>query len=235
MHGGIQVFCFKGGIFMKTNTQKTQQLVVTAMLCAISFIAVLIGRLIPNVAGFLSYDPKDAIVVIAGFIYGPMTSVIVSLIVSFIEMITISGTGIYGFIMNTISTCAFAVPAALIYKQKHNMVGAVAGLLAGMIAMTGVMLLWNYIITPFYMLVERSVVVSMLVPVFLPFNLIKSGINAGLTLVLYKPIITALRKAHLVPQKESSSGRHFHIGFTLFSVVVLATFILLFMVFTGVI
>ena len=221
---------------MKTNerSQQTRRLVVTAMLCAISFIAVLIGKLIPNVAGFLSYDPKDAIVVIAGFIYGPMTSVVVSLIVSFIEMISISATGLYGFLMNVISTCSFAVPAALIYKQKRNMVGAVMGLLAGMLCMTGVMLLWNYIITPFYMLVDRSVVVSMLVPVFLPFNLIKSGINAGLTLVLYKPIITALRKAHLVPEKDSSSGSGFHIGFTLFSVVVLATFVLLFMVFTGV-
>ena len=126
----------------------THRIVVTAMLCAVSFIAALLGQLIPPVAGFLSYDPKDAVIVIAGFIYGPMTSVIISVIVSLIELLTLSTTGVYGLIMNIISTCAFAVPAALLYKKLHNMKGAVLGLLLGMIAMTACMILWNYIITP---------------------------------------------------------------------------------------
>ena len=83
--------------------------------------------------------------------------------------------------------------------------------------------------------VDRSVVVAMLPTVFLPFNLIKSGINAGISLVLYKPLVTALRRANLLPAHEGASGqKHFHLGFTIFSVVVLVTFILLFLVFTGV-
>ena len=45
----------------------TRYMAVVAMFTAISFIAVLIGRIIPNVAGFLSYDPKDAVIAIAGF------------------------------------------------------------------------------------------------------------------------------------------------------------------------
>ena len=68
------------------------------MLCALSFAAVLVSKIIPDVAGFLSYDPKDAIVAVAGFIYGPLTSVVISVLVSFIEMITISGTGPIGFL-----------------------------------------------------------------------------------------------------------------------------------------
>ena len=44
----------------------TRYMAVVAMFTAISFIAVLIGRIIPNVAGFLSYDPKDAVIAIAG-------------------------------------------------------------------------------------------------------------------------------------------------------------------------
>ena len=219
----------------KSRVISTQQIVVTAMLCAISFVAVLIGRLIPNVAGFLSYDPKDAIIVIAGFIYGPLTSVVISVVVSLIEMFTISTTGVYGLIMNVFSTCAFAVPAALIYKKMHSMKGAVIGLAVGAISMTVCMLLWNYIITPFYMGVDRSVVAGMLVPTFLPFNLIKSGINLGITLVLYKPLVNALRKAHLIPQTEGkASKRSVQIGFTLASIFVLATFVLLFLVFSGV-
>ena len=217
-----------------SRAMTTHKIVVTAMLCAVSFIATLIGQLVPPVAGFLSYDPKDAIVVIAGFIYGPMTAVIISLVESTVEMLTMSSTGIYGLIMNVLSTCAFALPAALLYKKIHSMKGAVVGLLLGMISMTVMMLLWNYIITPFYMGQPREVVAAMLVPVFLPFNLIKSGINAGISLVLYKPLVTALRKANLLPAEAADGKSHFHLGFTIFSVVVLVTFILLFLVFTGV-
>jgi riboflavin transporter FmnP len=59
------------------------------------------------------------------------------------------------------------------------------------------MILWNYLITPMYMGVPREAVVEMLVPVFLPFNLIKGGANAALTLLLYKPVIYALKRMKL--------------------------------------
>lgn len=207
-----------------------------AMLCAVSFVMVLVGQLIPNVAGFLSYDPKDALIVIAGFIFGPLTSVVISVAVSFIEMITISATGIYGFLMNVFSTCAFAVPAALIYKKMHTMKGAVVGLITGVLSMTACMVLWNYIITPFYMKVDRSVVAGMLLSVFLPFNLVKGGINMGLTMLLYKPVITALRKAHLIPEGLGRGSKaSTQVGFTLAAVFVLATFVLLFLIFAKVI
>lgn len=216
-----------------SRSMSTQKIVVAAMLCAISFVATLIGQLVPPVAGFLSYDPKDAVVAIAGFIYGPMIAVMITVVESVVEMLTISSTGVYGLIMNVFSTCAFVLPASLLYKKMHNMKGAVIGLLLGMVAMTGCMLLWNYIITPFYMGMPRSAVAAMLVPVFLPFNLIKSGINTGLTLVLYKPLVTTLRKANLLPKDEQHKAS-FHLGFAIFSVIMLLGFVLLFLVFTGV-
>lgn len=222
------------------NKQQIKKITITAMLCALSFAAVLVSKIIPDVAGFLSYDPKDAIVVIAGFIYGPLTSVIISLLVSFIEMITISSTGLIGFVMNVISTCAFTVPAAVIYKKMRVMKGAVLGLSVGAIAMTASMLLWNYLITPLYMSVERSQVAAMLIPTFLPFNLIKSGLNLALTLVLYKPMVTALRKTGFVPKSSVVSANNdekhtFRVGIMLTSILFLALFVVLFLVFTKVI
>lgn len=207
---------------------------VVAMFTAVAFVAVLLAKVIPNVAGFLSYEPKDAVIVIASFIFGPMTGVIISLLVSFIEMISISTTGIYGFLMNVVSTCAFVVPAAWLYKKDHSQKGAVLGLGLGVVLMAIVMVVWNYIITPFYMGVPREVVAGMLASVFLPFNLIKGGINAALTLLLYKPIVGALRKAVLVEPTHSSHKGKFSLGFTLFSVAVLVTFVLLFLVMIGV-
>ena len=205
-----------------------------AMFTAVSYVAVLLAKVIPNVAGFLSYEPKDAVILIASFIFGPMTGVLISVLVSFIEMITISTTGPYGFLMNVVSTCAFVVPAAWMYRKDHSQKGALIGLGLGVVVMVATMLAWNYIITPFYMGVDRSVVAGMLMSVFLPFNLIKGGINAGLTLLIYKPVVNALRRAHLVEASSSGNKGGFKAGYTVFAAVVLITFVLLFLVMIGV-
>ena len=221
---------------MKKNQVSVSYITVIAMFAAVSYVLVIFSKAIPNVAGFLSYEPKDAMIVIAGLLFGPLSSVLISVIVSFIEMITISSTGFYGFIMNVIASCAFAVLPAWYYQKNRTKKGAVIGLCGGVICMVAVMLLWNYIITPLYMHVDRSVVVGMLATVFLPFNLIKGGINAGLTLVFYKPIVTALRSAKLAkPSSSEEQKGKFSIGFLAFSIAVLVTFVLLFLVLIGVI
>jgi len=218
---------------MQKQKVSTRYLAVCAMFVAISFVMVLLGKIIPNVAGFLSYEPKDAIIVIAGFIYGPLTCVLISVISSFIEMITISGTGPWGFLMNVVSTCAFAVPAAAVYKNHRTQKGAVMGLGLGVLVMAAMMLAWNYIVTPLYMGVPRSVVAGMLASVFLPFNLVKGGLNAVITLLIYKPIVSTLRRAGLVENSGGRKGR-FNLSFTLIALALLVTFVLLLLVMTGI-
>lgn len=171
---------------------KTKRITTTAMLCAIAYVVVVFGR-IPVVL-FLKYDPKDVIITLGGLIWGPMTSFIVSVIVSLIEMVTISENGVLGCIMNIVSTCSFACTASVIYKKKRTLSGAVIGLAAGSLMMVLVMMLWNYLITPIYMGYPREAVAKLLIPAFLPFNLLKAGLNAGFTFLFYKPITTALRK-----------------------------------------
>lgn len=207
------------------------------MFAALAYVAVLLAEPIPDVQGFLSYEPKDAVIVIAGFIFGPVSSAILSLLVSFIEMLTISNTGPWGFLMNTLASCAFTVPAAWIYSKKRSMSGAILGLGVGVVFMAVCMVVWNYIVTPYYMSMrtltdvaeKRKVVSSMLVSVFLPFNLIKGGINAGLSMLLYKPVVGALRRMGLAAPSGGKKSR-FSPSFTVFALLVLATFVLLFLV-----
>lgn len=220
---------------MKNQKMSTRYMAVVAMFSAVSFVMVLLSKVIPDVAGFLSYEPKDVVIVIAGFIFGPLTSVLISVIVSFVEMISISATGPYGMLMNIVSSCAFAVPAAWLYKKYRSQKWAVAGLGLGVVVLTICMVIWNYVITPFYMGVPREQVAAMLTTVFMPFNLIKGGINAGLTLLLYKPIVMALRKAKLVAPAGSDSKMKIKPGFVAFAVVVLASFVLLFLAMLGII
>ncbi|MCR5072368.1 MAG: ECF transporter S component [Clostridiales bacterium] len=219
----------------QTSKENVKKITTIGMLCAIAFVAKLVSSVIPTVSGFLSFDLKDVIIVIAGFMMGPMAAAVVTLVVSLIEMFTVSSTGLIGLIMNILSSCSFACTAALVYQKHRNLKGAIIGLACGVIVMTAVMLLWNWLITPLYMHVERSVVIGMLVPVFLPFNLVKGGINAALTMLIYKPVVTALRKAHLLKENEESSGHRTRIGVVIVSAVLFVTFILLALVLAKVI
>ncbi len=148
-------------------------------------------------------------------------------------MLSVSETGIIGLIMNVIATCSFACIAAFVYKKKHTMSGAILGLGLGIICMTAVMLLWNYFITPIYMGYPREAVVELLLPAFLPFNLIKGGINLGITLLVYKPIVTALRKAHLIHESENTDKKSTYIGTIVVSSFILVSCILFVLVMKG--
>ena len=214
--------------------KKVKYLVLIAMLAAMAYMVVSLFR-IPVVL-FLKYEPKDVIITIGGFILGPLASFIISALVSLIEMVTVSETGPIGALMNLLSTCAFSCTAAFIYKKKRSILGAIIGLCAGSMVMVAVMLLWNWLITPLYMGVSREVVESMLLPMFLPFNLLKGGLNTALILAIYKPMVTVLRKAQLVSEPESVSGvkgASSKWGVYLLAAGLLATCIFLMLVFMG--
>lgn len=181
-------------IHMNTNTRK---IAATGMLCALTYVVMAVGR-VPVVL-FLKYDPSDIVVTLGGLIWGPMTAFTVSAVVAVIEMLTVSDTGILGCIMNVVQTVSFACTAALIYRRRRTLGGAMAGLLTGCAAMVAVMMLWNYFLTPLYMGYPREAVAALLLPAFLPFNLLKAGLNASVTFLLYKPVVTALRKSGFVP------------------------------------
>ena len=218
---------------MTERTQSTRRLTLMAMLAAMAYVAMLITRPLPAVAGFLSYDLKDVIVVIAGFILGPVPAALITLVVSLVEMVTVSSTGPIGLLMNVLSTCAFALPPAIIYARDKRIRSAALGLALGVVLMTAVMLAWNYIITPLYMAVPRAVVAGMLLPTFLPFNLVKGGLNAGITMLVYKPMVSALRRAGLLAPSSASGGkRQFNMTATLVSAFVVVTCVIVFILMT---
>lgn len=215
---------------MESNTKKV---VTIGMLSALAYIIMLVGRI--PIVSFLKYDPKDVIITIGGFIFGPLTSFLISVLVSFVEMFTASDTGIIGCIMNMLSTCAFACTAAFFYKKKHTLKGGIIGLILGTILMTAIMLLWNYLITPLYLGTPREEVVKMLFPVFLPFNLLKGGLNTAITLLIYKPVVTALRKTSLAPvSSQELTKKSRSTGILFISALLLITCILYILVLKGV-
>lgn len=219
------------------NSYTTKKIAILGVVAALAYVAVILCRLpiIPSVP-FLDLEFKSAIILIGAFMFGPLAGFSISTVVCIIEMLTISTTGVIGCIMNILATICLVCPAAFIYKKKRTLSGAIAGLAVGAIAMTAAMVLWNYAITPMYMGVPREAVVQMLIPAFIPFNLIKAALNGSVALLLYKFVVTALRKAKLIPQEANSKERTKSaiIGSVIVSCLVILTCVLIILAFNGV-
>lgn len=177
----------------KINKDKIKRITATAMFAALAYVSVVVLKF--HVGGFLTFDLKDALITVCGMYFGPLYALAISFIVPFLEFITISGTGVYGLIMNILASVAFSVTASLLYKYKRTFWGAVIGLFGGIFAMIGIMLAANLLITPYYLNMPTEAVADMIPTLLLPFNTVKAVINGALTLLLYKPLTSALKRA----------------------------------------
>ena len=182
----------------KYNNLNMKKVASIAMLSALAFLARLVFK-IPVL--FLTFDIKDTVIALGGLVFGPVSGVVIALVVSLVEMI-ISETGPIGFLMNFISSAVFAGVASLIYKYKRTFNGAIIGLFSSVAATTAVLVLMNILLTPIYQGVPRSVVMPMIPTLFLPFNFAKTLLNAAIVLLIYKPVVVALRKAKIIGGKS---------------------------------
>lgn len=227
----------KQGIVPSENSYKIKKMVILALLSAMAYIITFVCRLpIMPSASFLDLEFKSAIILIGSFIFGPLSGFVMSVVICLLEMVTFSTTGIIGCIMNIIATVCFVCPAAYVYKKKKNTSGAIVGIVIGTILMTVAMLLWNYIVTPIYMGIPREAITSMLLPVYVPFNLLKSGLNGGIALFIFKFANQALQKTHLIPTQDDniSENKNSVVGAVIVSCLIIITCVLVIFAYNGI-
>lgn len=186
--------------FNNSNRWNTRQLVTMALMCAIaslfSFVQI---PLIPGVT-FLTYDPSLMPAMVCGFAFGPGAGIAVGSIAAIIHGL-ILGEWV-GSIMNIFATIFFVLPAALLYKRLHTLKGAVAGLAISVVTATAGAILINLTIGVWFYYGSADVIIPLILPALLPFNLVKTILNALLTLVVYKAISNLI-----TPKKERVKGR----------------------------
>ena len=188
---------------------RIKDIVFLSMLSALAFVlAVAVKIPIMPSAPFLKFDVKDAVILIGGLIYGPAAALLVSFIAALLQMMLTGESGVIGFVMNLLSTASFVCTASAVYKFNRTRRGLAAGLAVGCVLMTASMLLWNYIVTPIFMGVPRKVVASMLFTVFMPFNLIKGGINSVIVLLYLSPLLRAMSATQSRDEAEEHGHSH---------------------------
>ena len=186
-----------------SSSNKLHRIALIAVFGALAYALMLV---IHFKVSFLTLDLKDAVIVLAGLYFGPGAALSLSVLVPLLELISVSDTGLYGFLMNFISTATLSGIASLIYRYKRSLIGAIVALLSGAAATVGVMMLFNLWITPYYMGVTVETVKALIPTLLLPFNTVKSCLNVGFVLLLYKPISTVMQRMKLIeksPQKQS--------------------------------
>ena len=174
---------------------------VTALFCAIAFLMTFVFRF---KVGFLTFDLKDAVISVISLLYGPIYGVASAGVVAVLELLSVSDTGLYGLIMNFISSATFAIACGSVYKFKRSFSGAIFAVVVSVISVTAIMMVANIFITPYYMGVETAEVIALIPTMLFPFNLCKSIVNAASLLIIYKPITNALKKTGLVVANKTS-------------------------------
>ncbi len=188
---------------MKTKIE-TKKIAISAMLTAVAFLVTFCTAMF-KVGGFLSLDLKDAVLSMIALMYGPVYGFISVLVVALVEFITISSTGLYGLVMNILSSGTFVLVCGLVYKYKRSFFGAIVAAVLTVVAVTAVMLTANIFITPLYFQMPRQAVIDMLPTLLLPFNLFKSIMNASIMLLVYKPFTSALKKTGFIRTGDNSA------------------------------
>ncbi len=177
---------------MTSSRNRIRTTLMAALFCAIAFLCTFVFHVRVS---FLTLDIKDAVMAVFGMFFGPLPALAVVLVTALVEFMTIGTTGWYGLVMDILSSGAFILPITCIYYYKKTLPTAFLGLAGSIAFSTVVMLFANYFITPFYMGVPRTAVVELFPTLLFPFNLTKAALNAGMVLILYKPISVALKHA----------------------------------------
>lgn len=175
---------------------KTTRLILAALFSALAYIVMMLFKtpLLPA-ASYLKYDAKDVLLGLESVILGPIPAVLSTAVVSLIEFFTNSHSGPIGSLMNFISSSLFILPLGIICRRKKSFDRLCIGLVCSVIIQGFMMMPMNYILTPLYQPMSREAVAKLLLPIILPFNLLKQTINAVIILIVYKPLTGILKKS----------------------------------------
>lgn len=182
------------------NTKKiTGMALMSALSIVLLFIPFLRIRPFP-IAPFLEYDACDIPIMFATLIYGPSAGVVVTIVVSIIQGLTVSAdSGIIGVAMHIIATGSFVISCGLLFKflkkKNFNQIANLAlSTLLGSVCWLVSMIAFNLALTPIFMKVPFERIIQILLPAIIPFNLMKAGINGVIGAILYIPLHKSVEK-----------------------------------------
>ena len=184
----------------------TKNVAGMAVFTALSFVTYLLEIPIfaSTPASFLKLDFSNVFVMLAGFMYGPIPAILITIAKELIH-ITVGTTGGVGELANIIMTISYVLVPSIVYYYKKGIKGVLLTLLIACIIQTGISLLVNrYINFPFFTGSVPFVITNTSENLFtslwtyiLLFNVIKTIAISVVTIVLYKRVSYIFKKINL--------------------------------------
>lgn len=177
----------------------------------LSAMAVILFYIEIPVVAFYKLDLSTLPAIMAGFAMGPWQGVAVIIIKNLVHMLGTS-TACVGELADILMSCAFVVPASLIYRGGKTRKGALKAMLVGSAAMIVASVLVNYfLLIPAYQVLMNlplEVIIGMgqavlgfidtkielVLCITAPFNLLKAVVLSGVTYLFYKRISPLLHQ-----------------------------------------
>ncbi len=195
-----------------TRKQKTHWMAKTAIMSAAAIVLMYLEFPLPFMPGFLKFDFSEVPILLASFALGPVSAVIAELIKNLAHL-PATQTGGVGELANFFIGCSFVVPAGIIYRRHKTKKTAIIALLVSTLFMTIFASIANYfVMIPFYIRVigfpmeaiigavnaaGNTLVTdlkTLIVFVFVPFNLFKGIIVSTIVALVYKRVSCILHK-----------------------------------------
>lgn len=195
---------------MKKRTLST--LIKVSILSAIAFLIMFLEFPLPIFPNFLQLDFSDIPALLGAFAMGPVAGIVIELLKNILHLLKGTTTMGIGEVANFIVGTAFVGTAGAIYKHSKTRKNALISMAAGVIVMTVVASVINYVaILPLYesmMGFSKEMMVAAGSKIFkgitdfntfvafsiLPFNLLKGVLVALITSLAYKRLSPILHK-----------------------------------------
>lgn len=162
----------------------TRRIAICALFVAISIVASFIELPIFPAAPYLKYDPSGIVCLVAGLAFGPATGALVCVLMWLPHLFVDP----FGALMGIVAATSLTVPAALVHRRMHTRTGALVGMIVGAGVCLAACIGGNLVVTPLYSAVSVDQVAAMVVPILVPFNLLKICINCVVTALVYKSV-----------------------------------------------
>ncbi len=134
-------------------------------------------------APFLLYSPGDLPIIVAAVVVGPLAGVAAALVNATLFVVLTGQGGPWGALMHFIASGGMAWVIGYLWRKSGKLH---LSMVAGILTRVALMVPLNLVITPIYTGAPRAVVMGMIVPVIIPFNLIHAGLNTVVSYALIK-------------------------------------------------
>lgn len=176
----------------------TRVLVTVALFGALAAVLMMtISLPIMPTAPFLKFDPSDAVAMISAAVLGPGGGVAVVALKNVLVFL-IRGANPLGLLMNLAGSGALIWTVGRMFQSRPTLWGLVGGGAAGALTAALVMIPANLLMVPLIHGIPRETVAAMLLPAYVPFNLLKGLLSTALAAPLYLTLarfVTARRVA----------------------------------------